>query len=135
VNKETDLFVVLGWRGACWSGTDLGRDKDKRTGHLGGGRGRNGERDNETDLLELGGDEPVSGIVRQASWVCGNETGLLEPGRVCGNETGLLEPGNETGLLEPGYAAFLQNAGLGRGGTQSVALGWYTVSRWDTGRR
>ena len=68
---------------------------------------------NETDLLELGGDEPVSGIVRQASWVCGNETGLLEPG----------------------YAAFLQNAGLGRGGTQSVALGWYTVSRWDTGRR
>jgi hypothetical protein len=34
-----------------------------------------------------------------------------------------------------GYAAFLQNAGLGRGGTQSVALGWYTVSRWDTGRR
>jgi hypothetical protein len=90
---------------------------------------------NETDLLELGGDEPVSGIVRQASWVCGNETGLLEPGRVCGNETGLLEPGNETGLLEPGYAAFLQNAGLGRGGTQSVALGWYTVSRWDTGRR
>ena len=34
-----------------------------------------------------------------------------------------------------GYAAFLQNAGLGRGGTQSDALGWYTVSRWDTGRR
>jgi hypothetical protein len=34
-----------------------------------------------------------------------------------------------------GYAAFLQNAGLGRCGTQSVALGWYTVSRWDTGRR
>jgi hypothetical protein len=32
-----------------------------------------------------------------------------------------------------GYAAFLQNAGLGRGGTQSVALGWYSVSRWDTG--
>ena len=34
-----------------------------------------------------------------------------------------------------GYAAFLQNARVGRGGTQSVALGWYTVSRWDTGRR
>jgi hypothetical protein len=34
-----------------------------------------------------------------------------------------------------GYAAFLQNAGLGLGGTQSGALGWYTVSRWDTGRR
>jgi hypothetical protein len=34
-----------------------------------------------------------------------------------------------------GYAAFLQNAGFGRGGTQSDALGWYTVSRWDTGRR
>jgi hypothetical protein len=33
-----------------------------------------------------------------------------------------------------GYAAFLRNAGLGRGGTQSVALGWYSVSRWDTGR-
>ena len=32
-----------------------------------------------------------------------------------------------------GYAAFLQNAGLGRGGTQSVALGWYSVSCWDTG--
>jgi hypothetical protein len=34
-----------------------------------------------------------------------------------------------------GYAAFLQNGGVGRGGTQSVALGWYTVSLWDTGRR
>ena len=34
-----------------------------------------------------------------------------------------------------GYAAFLQNAWVGRGGTQSVALGWYTVSLWDTGRR
>jgi hypothetical protein len=34
-----------------------------------------------------------------------------------------------------GYAAFLQNAEVGRGGTQSGALGWYTVSRWDTGRR
>ncbi len=34
-----------------------------------------------------------------------------------------------------GYAAFLQSAWLGRGGTQSVALGWDTVSRWDTGRR
>ena len=34
-----------------------------------------------------------------------------------------------------GYAAFLQNAGLGLGGTQSEALGWHTVSRWDTGRR
>jgi hypothetical protein len=33
-----------------------------------------------------------------------------------------------------GYAAFLQNAGLGWWGTQSDALGWYTVSRWDTGR-
>ncbi|RFC49734.1 MAG: hypothetical protein DVB22_002438, partial [Verrucomicrobia bacterium] len=31
-----------------------------------------------------------------------------------------------------GYAAFLQNAGLGWGRAQSVALGWYTVSRWDT---
>jgi hypothetical protein len=34
-----------------------------------------------------------------------------------------------------GDAAFLQNAGLGRGGTQSDALGWDAVSRWDTGRR
>jgi len=34
-----------------------------------------------------------------------------------------------------GYAAFLQNAGLERCGTQSVAQGWDTVSRWDTGRR
>jgi hypothetical protein len=34
-----------------------------------------------------------------------------------------------------GYAAFLQNAGLGLGGTQSDALGWDAVSRWDTGRR
>ena len=32
-----------------------------------------------------------------------------------------------------GHAAFLQNAGVGRWCTQSVALGWYTVSRWDTG--
>jgi hypothetical protein len=34
-----------------------------------------------------------------------------------------------------GYAAFLQNAGLGRGGAQSVSLGWYAVYRLDTGRR
>jgi hypothetical protein len=34
-----------------------------------------------------------------------------------------------------GHAAFLQNAGLGRCGTQSIALGWYPVSRWDTGRK
>ena len=33
-----------------------------------------------------------------------------------------------------GYGAFLQNAGVGWWGTQSVALGWYAVSRWDTGR-
>lgn len=33
-----------------------------------------------------------------------------------------------------GYAAFLQNDRLGWGGTQSGALGWDAVSRWDTGR-
>ncbi len=37
------------------------------------------------------------------------------------------------GTVGCGYAAFLQNAGLGLGGSQSVALGWYTVSLWDTG--
>ena len=33
------------------------------------------------------------------------------------------------------YAAFLQNAGGCRDGTQGVALGWYAVSRWDTRSR
>ena len=37
---------------------------------------------------------------------------------------GAQGPNNETDLFVPG-----------RGGAQSVALGWYTVSRWDTGRR
>jgi len=32
------------------------------------------------------------------------------------------------------YAAFLQSAGVRWWRTQSVALGWYGVSRWDTGR-
>jgi DNA-binding CsgD family transcriptional regulator len=60
------------------------------------------------------------------------ESGVRESGE--GDWCGWGVRGGRRGGLSGalGYAAFLQNAGLGRGGTQSGALGWYTVSRWDT---
>jgi hypothetical protein len=49
------------------------------------------------------------------------------------NSLALVDAGEAAGTVIGGYATFIQNDGLGWLRAQSVALGRYGVSRWDTG--
>ena len=70
--------------------------------------------------------------------VGGGSPGLWQGrGRCCYG--GGVGEGNETGLFEAtrpfrcgGMRRSFRTPEMGDGGTQSGALGWYTVSRWDT---
>ncbi len=75
------------------------------------------------------------GVVR---WGCGKAGTALLRGAECvrGNETGLFEAPLLFEAARPfrcgGMRRSFRTPERGAGGTQSGALGWYTVSRWDT---
>ena len=88
--------------------------------------------------VPLGHGAKVNGCDEKAVWggspgqwqgrdgVVSGGDGVCEGAKRQGSSFMECVKGKETGLFGGSWGR--------RGGTQSGALGWYTVSRWDTGR-